>query len=130
VKILVEQEREERETARIRREQEEREEQERVRILDEERIRRQTEILEGHREREARSKGPNANGSPNASQGSPTPGHGEDSSAKGQPPAPPASYVAAERNGLCVICQDEDANIAIVDCGYVLVLFFADTRPY
>jgi hypothetical protein len=29
------------------------------------------------------------------------------------------SYLSAERNGLCVICQDEDANIAIVDCGYV-----------
>lgn len=25
-----------------------------------------------------------------------------------------------ERNGLCVICQDEEANIAIVDCGYVI----------
>jgi hypothetical protein len=24
-----------------------------------------------------------------------------------------------ERNGLCVICQDEEANIAIVDCGWV-----------
>lgn len=24
-----------------------------------------------------------------------------------------------ERTGLCVICQDEEANIAIVDCGYV-----------
>ncbi|KAJ2969940.1 hypothetical protein NUW54_g12848 [Trametes sanguinea] len=25
-----------------------------------------------------------------------------------------------ERTGLCVICQDEEANIAIVDCGYVM----------
>jgi hypothetical protein len=30
----------------------------------------------------------------------------------------PASYYQ-ERTGLCVVCQDEEANIAIVDCGYV-----------
>jgi len=29
----------------------------------------------------------------------------------------PASFL--ERSGLCVICQDEEANIAIVDCGCV-----------
>lgn len=28
-----------------------------------------------------------------------------------------------ERNGLCVVCQDEEANIAIVDCGYVTLPF-------
>jgi hypothetical protein len=31
----------------------------------------------------------------------------------------PAMAINLERNGLCVICQDEDANIAIIDCGYV-----------
>lgn len=33
-----------------------------------------------------------------------------------------------ERTGLCVICQDEEANIAIVDCGYVItyILLFVD----
>lgn len=37
-----------------------------------------------------------------------------------QPPPPPRmSMAAAERTGLCVICQDEEANIAIVDCGCV-----------
>ncbi|PFH49888.1 hypothetical protein AMATHDRAFT_4506 [Amanita thiersii Skay4041] len=30
---------------------------------------------------------------------------------------PSKSSVTAERSGLCVICQDEEANIAIVDCG-------------
>jgi hypothetical protein len=25
-----------------------------------------------------------------------------------------------DRDGLCVVCYDNDANIAIVDCGYVL----------
>jgi hypothetical protein len=29
----------------------------------------------------------------------------------------PAMAISLERNGLCVICQDEEANIAIVDCG-------------
>lgn len=29
----------------------------------------------------------------------------------------PAMAITLERNGLCVICQDEEANIAIVDCG-------------
>ncbi|KAJ8502316.1 hypothetical protein ONZ51_g62 [Trametes cubensis] len=44
------------------------------------------------------------------------------------PPAstltPKAQAMASrlERTGLCVICQDEEANIAIVDCGYVLLL--------
>ena len=28
-----------------------------------------------------------------------------------------------DRPGMCVICQDEDANIAIIDCGYVIYLF-------
>ena len=28
-----------------------------------------------------------------------------------------AKAAALERNGLCVVCQDEEANIAIVDCG-------------
>jgi hypothetical protein len=29
----------------------------------------------------------------------------------------PSMAINLERNGLCVICQDEEANIAIVDCG-------------
>jgi len=39
-------------------------------------------------------------------------------------PAPPKAKGSAstlERTGLCVICQDEEANIAIVDCGYVVL---------
>lgn len=31
----------------------------------------------------------------------------------------PSVAVNLERNGLCVICQDEEANIAIVDCGHM-----------
>lgn len=44
----------------------------------------------------------------------------EDGSGKAAPPLPPKAQAMAatlERTGLCVICQDEDANIAIVDCG-------------
>lgn len=36
-----------------------------------------------------------------------------------KPRARPKS-ATAERSGLCVICQDEEANIAIVDCGCVI----------
>jgi hypothetical protein len=35
------------------------------------------------------------------------------------PPHPRATGSSFERPGMCVICQDEDANIAIIDCGYV-----------
>lgn len=31
----------------------------------------------------------------------------------------PGMTIGLERNGLCVICQDEEANIAIVDCGHM-----------
>lgn len=34
-------------------------------------------------------------------------------------PQKPTMVSTLERSGLCVICQDEEANIAIVDCGYV-----------
>ena len=34
----------------------------------------------------------------------------------------PAMALNLERNGLCVICQDEEANIAIVDCGWVYLI--------
>jgi len=41
--------------------------------------------------------------------------------AKPSPLPPKAQAMAAtlERTGLCVICQDEEANIAIVDCGHL-----------
>lgn len=40
-------------------------------------------------------------------------------------PPPPMMGTPAdlERNGLCVVCQDEEANIAVVDCGYVCPVF-------
>lgn len=38
-------------------------------------------------------------------------------------PAPVATGLPLERDGLCVVCQDEAANIAIVDCGSVWAIF-------
>jgi len=35
------------------------------------------------------------------------------------PPHFKATGSSLERQGLCVICQDEDANIAIIDCGHM-----------
>ena len=42
----------------------------------------------------------------------------------------PAMAISLERNGLCVICQDEEANIAIVDCGLVMSEFFIVVVTY
>ena len=36
---------------------------------------------------------------------------------KVSPPPMMGTAVDLERNGLCVVCQDEEANIAVVDCG-------------
>src|SRR5882762_2020673 len=51
---------------------------------------------------------------------------------KASPPPIMRTSADLERNGLCVVCQDEEANIAIVDCGYVFIFshFFpsASTR--
>lgn len=70
-------------------------------------------------------------GSNDDSQGIPTvitddlsPPEQQDTTNTPTPPQPksgvntrPSMAVNLERNGLCVICQDEEANIAIVDCG-------------
>ncbi|KIY47378.1 hypothetical protein FISHEDRAFT_74678 [Fistulina hepatica ATCC 64428] len=42
----------------------------------------------------------------------------EDVPVKAAPPAL-APRTSQERGGLCVICQDEEANIAVVDCGHL-----------
>jgi hypothetical protein len=42
------------------------------------------------------------------------------------PPHPNnATGSSFERQGMCVICQDEDANIAIIDCGYVVLCYLS-----
>ena len=56
----------------------------------------------------------------------PTPSEQQTATNTPAPPRPmsgvtsrPSMAINLERNGLCVICQDEEANIAIVDCGWV-----------
>lgn len=44
-------------------------------------------------------------------------------SPKSKPHSRPNS-TSAERSGLCVICQDEEATIAVVDCGHVINTLF------
>ncbi|ETW77980.1 hypothetical protein HETIRDRAFT_435892 [Heterobasidion irregulare TC 32-1] len=39
--------------------------------------------------------------------------------AKTSSPVGPSISSSLERSGLCIICQDEEANIAIVDCGHL-----------
>ncbi|KAI0261645.1 hypothetical protein BC834DRAFT_1028181 [Gloeopeniophorella convolvens] len=82
---------------------------------EEEAIARQHAMMEEQRVREerARQEREDAAGAAEA-----------DRAAKQQAPTPaaPAAKGTAldlERNGLCVICQDEEANIAIVDCGHL-----------
>lgn len=41
------------------------------------------------------------------------------------PPKPAPLPHVMERSGLCVVCQDADANMALVDCGYVDFLWAA-----
>jgi len=41
------------------------------------------------------------------------------SESKASPPPMMGTSADLERNGLCVVCQDEEANIAIVDCGHL-----------
>jgi len=43
----------------------------------------------------------------------------DNSSAPAPPPHPKLAGSSFERPGMCVICQDEDANIAIIDCGHM-----------
>lgn len=104
---LVEDERRERERMRL---AEEREEEERIQrqreMMDNfERERKQRE--EKEREEKERKEGDmDVDSQPAAS------------TSVGQTPPRPAPALT-ERGGLCVVCQDEEANIAIVDCGHL-----------
>jgi hypothetical protein len=113
---LIEVERRERERERLIHEQEE-----------QEAIRRQQELLEAFRrqqaEREAAATaasassngGSNDDASPNGTEEK----TGEKKEEAKPAPHKPTTAFSLDRGGLCVICQDEEANIAIVDCGYV-----------
>lgn len=104
VKDLVEEERRGRERQRLMEEMEEEE----MRVLREERAKE----LEKREKEKVPSEADVASGSDGTTDPTPTP-----------PPLPAKAQAMAahlERTGLCVICQDEEANIAIVDCGYVI----------
>lgn len=126
VRTLVEQERRERE----RHAQEEEEE----RLYEEEMQRaREEERRASEERRAAREAGaqPVPAPQPQAQEGASAPGpvstppQGSASESPASTLTPKAQAMATrlERTGLCVICQDEEANIAIVDCGYVHSLF-------
>ncbi|KAF8761107.1 Chromatin organization modifier domain [Rhizoctonia solani] len=48
----------------------------------------------------------------------------------GLPKAAAHAATKLERDGLCVICQDEDANIAIVDCGPAITASFCQADNF
>ncbi|KDQ58735.1 hypothetical protein JAAARDRAFT_176824 [Jaapia argillacea MUCL 33604] len=107
---LVEQEKRDREHEAILRAQEEEELQERQRVLREE--------LNAKRERESRQ----TQGTSGSGEGGQEGSTSAESSSKPLPPTPKTQAAMAatlERTGLCVICQDEEANIAVVDCGHL-----------
>ncbi|KXN81692.1 E3 ubiquitin-protein ligase cblA [Leucoagaricus sp. SymC.cos] len=101
-RLEMEERRREREEA-IRREQEEKRRQE-----EEERLRN-----ERRRRHRTRSNEPAGGGQSEASTSASPP----KTSATTTPQKPFTSSL--DRSGLCVICQDEEANIAIVDCGHL-----------
>ncbi|EKM58134.1 uncharacterized protein PHACADRAFT_182515 [Phanerochaete carnosa HHB-10118-sp] len=137
VRALVEDERHERAAARRRMEEEEeseeaREQREMEEVL--ERSRREHEEYERRRREEQAGEQDDAMQSEereaapdtsSAATDSTAPPQAEKEKAKGTTPAgklsPKAQAMAShlERTGLCVICQDEEANIAIVDCGHL-----------
>ncbi|KAJ6595780.1 hypothetical protein DFH09DRAFT_1135617 [Mycena vulgaris] len=106
VKDLVEEERRQRERQRQAELLEEQERIEQQRVMME-------QFARAQKEKEEQEKGAQQPGSASAADGS---------SSADPPPLPPKAQAMAshlERTGLCVICQDEEANIAIVDCGHL-----------
>ncbi|KAI0720709.1 hypothetical protein C8T65DRAFT_632527 [Cerioporus squamosus] len=123
VKTLVDEERAERER-KAREEEAEREFEEQMRRAREEEAR-------GGASRSSADDAATPAAEPTAAEGSndgattPPPASSPPKSTASPPPAstltPKAQAMASrlERTGLCVICQDEEANIAIVDCGHL-----------
>ncbi len=131
VQTLINDERAEREAHARREEEEERELQE---ALEQSRMEHEEREEASRREREGQEEQQAGNQPSGASsEGASTPGPApapSPSPSVGSHEEPPrgkmstkAQHMAShlERTGLCVICQDEEANIAIVDCGYVKI---------
>ncbi|VDC00168.1 unnamed protein product [Peniophora sp. CBMAI 1063] len=132
VRLLIEDERQERARETAAREREEQE------IIARQHAMMEEQRLREERQREEREARERAAAAATATSGledatsEPTAGNeASDDAGEGKPVTPPAenktsvpppprmSMAAAERTGLCVICQDEEANIAIVDCGHL-----------
>lgn len=77
---------------------------------EEEMIARQRTMMEEHRQRAHQDREQAHSGD-----------EAQHSEPKSSPPPIMGTSADLERNGLCVVCQDEEANIAIVDCGYVFI---------
>ncbi|EGN92843.1 hypothetical protein SERLA73DRAFT_190389 [Serpula lacrymans var. lacrymans S7.3] len=125
VSTLVEDERQERE--RKRREEEEEEQQQRWAREDAENERQRQEAAAAERARRQARVSPdidemNVDGSTTAEAGHQIQSSDEDTNrakSPAPPMTPPKAQPLVERHGLCTICQDEEANIAIVDCGHL-----------
>ncbi|RDB29786.1 hypothetical protein Hypma_013949 [Hypsizygus marmoreus] len=117
VQVLVDAERRDRERQRALEQQEEAEriEQQRVQMEEYKRIQREREERIAAEKR--RAQGQDAEDTRKSTDD----GEAGTSDAPA-PPLPPKTRGTAsdlERTGLCVICQDDEANIAIVDCGHL-----------
>ena len=55
--------------------------------------------------------------------------HSRNTSTPDASPPRKATGSSFERPGMCVICQDEDANIAIIDCGYAILFYLFLLNP-
>ena len=106
VQHLIDEERSNRERQRVAEEAEE---------LERLEMERERELLEGHHQQREQE-----DHMPSGMNGSPT---SKPSSDPTQKPTPKPAPSALERDGLCVVCYDSEANIAIVDCGSVLICY-------
>jgi len=89
---------------------------------EQEAVRRQQELLETFRRQQAERDSVTASASSNGRNGgtSANEARGEEGREENATSASPNPMGATlDRDGLCVVCQDEEANVAIVDCGYV-----------
>jgi len=95
-----------------------------------ERVQREVDRMEEEeraRERRERENRGDRSSPPRRSPSSSPPEHHQTSGSNSSPPparTPSPSITqkmasALERTGLCVVCQDDEANIAIVDCGHL-----------
>ncbi|KAF9051556.1 hypothetical protein BJ165DRAFT_1401056 [Panaeolus papilionaceus] len=140
VLVLVEDEKRERARAREAEELEritreaEREERDRDRRLNEERVQRERE--EHERERDQARDTTSSSAQDDGLSGSSRPTSPPNPPPKTEEATKPSAFASAkshaaahlERTGLCVICQDEEANIAIVDCGGCSELVMSSSR--